>query len=85
MAPMATPAPPRPPRAPKLDTPALRSELRKDGLIGQDDKSFQLQLNDAGLTVNGKRQPEDLAAKYRKLMGQTKPGQVQSISISTQE
>ncbi|WP_051719044.1 M56 family metallopeptidase [Hymenobacter sp. IS2118] len=79
------PAPPRPPQAPKADTKALRDELRKDGLIGPTDKSFQLQLNDAGLTVNGKRQSEALAAKYRKLVGHDGPGQVHTLSYSSDE
>ncbi|HEX8505826.1 MAG TPA: M56 family metallopeptidase, partial [Hymenobacter sp.] len=73
--PVDAPAPPRPPRASSIDTRALRDELRKDGLIGATDKSFQFQLNDAGFTVNGKRQPDETAAKYRKLMGQDRPGQ----------
>ena len=76
------PAPPRPPRAPSVDTRTLRDELRKDGLIGQDDKSFQLQLNDSGLTVNGKRQSEELAAKYRKLVGHEGPGQNFNVNVS---
>ncbi len=79
------PAPPRPPKAPSVNTKALRDELRKDGLIGQNDKRFQLQLNDAGLTVNGKRQPEALAAKYRKLVGHDGPGQVHTLSYSSDE
>ena len=83
--PMGPPPPPRPPRAPRMDTQVLRGELRKDGLISPDDKSFQLQLNASGMTVNGKHQSDELAAKYRKLMGPAKPGQVQNISISTQE
>ncbi|MBF9142069.1 M56 family metallopeptidase [Hymenobacter properus] len=74
-APMAPPlplAPPPPPAPPRLDSEALRSELRKDGLIGADDKSFQLQLNSSGLTVNGKAQSAETAAKYRKLLGHEK-------------
>ncbi|MCC3152904.1 M56 family metallopeptidase [Hymenobacter sp. BT770] len=76
------PAPPRPPRAPSVDTRTLRDELRKDGLIGQDDKNFQLQLNDSGLTVNGKRQSEELATKYRKLVGHEGPGQNFNVNVS---
>ena len=79
------PAPPAPPLPPRFDTPAIRSELRKDGLLGPDVKNFQLQLNGAGLTVNGKPQPEALAAKYRKLMGYDRPGQVVNVNISEQE
>ena len=66
VAPPALPAPPLPPR---VDSGELRDELRKDGVLGRDEKSFQFQLNNAGLTVNGQRQPEKLAAKYRKLTG----------------
>ncbi|SFQ74151.1 M56 family metallopeptidase [Hymenobacter arizonensis] len=79
---MDAPAPPRPPKAPRVDTRTLRDELRKDGLIGATDKSFQFQLNDAGFTVNGKRQPDEMAAKYRKLVGHDRPGQVHNMSIS---
>ncbi|MBF9238299.1 hypothetical protein I2I05_12915 [Hymenobacter sp. BT683] len=76
------PAPPRPPKAPSVDTKQLSDELRKDGLIGQTDRSFQMQLNDAGLTVNGKRQSDELAAKYRKLVGHDRSGQVHNLSVS---
>ncbi|WP_310395255.1 M56 family metallopeptidase [Hymenobacter sp.] len=78
------PAAPLPPLAPGPDTQALRDELRKDGLIGPNDKSFQVQLNGAGLTVNGKRQPEEMAAKYRKLTGHD-DGKTFNMTISTQE
>jgi bla regulator protein BlaR1 len=67
--PMAPPAPPAPPRPPRLDTDELRSELRKDGILGADEKNLQFQLNGSGLTVNGKKQPDEMAAKYRKLTG----------------
>ena len=63
------PAPPAPPAPPRVDADELRSELRKDGIIGANDKQFQFQLNEAGLTVNGKKQPTGLAAKYRRLTG----------------
>ena len=78
------PAPPRPPKAPSLDTQSLRNELRKDGLVGQNDKGFQLQLNASGMTVNGKRQSDELAAKYRKLVGHD-DGQSHNLNISVQE
>ena len=82
MPPMAPlPAPPAPPR---LDTDELRSELRKDGIIGADEKNLQFQLNSSGLTVNGKKQPDALAAKYRKLTGHT-DGKNFNMMISTQE
>jgi bla regulator protein BlaR1 len=77
-------APPAPPRPPRIDTETVRNELRKDGLIGAEDKSFQLQLNDAGLTVNGKKQSDELAAKYRKLVGRDN-GKTFNMTISTQE
>ena len=80
MPPMAAPAPPLPPR---LDKETLGQELRKDGLIGADDKGFQLQLNDSGLTVNGKRQSDELAGKYRKLAGHA-DGKKFNMTISTQ-
>jgi len=41
--------------------------LRKDGLIGKDDRSFQFQLNSSGLRVNGQQQSAALTEKYRKL------------------
>ena len=79
MPPMAAPTPPVPPR---LDTETLRQELRKDGLIGADDKDCQLQLNDSGLTVNGKRQSDKLATKYRKLAGHAN-GKKFNMMVST--
>ena len=83
VAPMAPPPPPAPPAPPRLDTETLRRELRKDGLIGANDKGFQLQLNAAGLTVNGKQQSDELAAKYRKLAGHA-DGKNFNMTISTQ-
>ncbi|MBD2770508.1 M48 family metalloprotease [Hymenobacter sp. BT664] len=84
-APLAPLAPPAPPAPPKADTETVRNELRKDGLIGPAEKSFRLQLNDSGLKVNGKKQPDELAAKYRKLLGHDGPGQVYNMSISVQD
>ena len=77
-------APPAPPAPPRIDSEALRDELRKDGLIGANDKGFQMQLNNAGLTVNGKKQSDTLAAKYRKLSGHAND-QSFNVAISTQE
>ncbi|MFC7667842.1 hypothetical protein ACFQT0_10920 [Hymenobacter humi] len=55
-------------------------------MIGPNDQSFQMQLNDAGLTVNGKRQPDELSAKYRKLMNPDgKAGQNYNLNISFTE
>ena len=78
------PAPPAPPRLPRLDTDKLRSELRKDGVLEADDKNLQFQLNASGLTVNGKKQSDALAAKYRQLTGHT-DGKNFNMMISTQE
>ena len=80
----ALPAPPAPPRPPRVDAAALRSELRKDGVLAADEKNLQFQLNASGLTVNGKKQPDELAAKYRKMTGHT-DGQNFNVMISTQE
>ncbi|WP_210520581.1 M56 family metallopeptidase [Hymenobacter terricola] len=84
LAPMAPMAPPAPPKPPRVDTETLRNELRKDGLIGSDDKSFQLQLNNSGLTVNGKKQSDKLAEKYRKLTG-NENGNKYNVTISSDE
>jgi len=86
-APMLPPPPsglPVAPRPPQMDTEALRNELRQDGVVGAGDKSFQLQLNGSGLTVNGKAQPAALAAKYRKLLGHD-DGKNFNVMISSQE
>ena len=80
----AFPAPPAPPRPPRMDAPALRNELRRDGVLGADEKNLQFQLNASGLTVNGKKQSDELAAKYRKLTGHT-DGKSFNMMISTQE
>ncbi|MBX0290853.1 hypothetical protein K3G63_10410 [Hymenobacter sp. HSC-4F20] len=64
----SVPLPPAPPRAPRVDSDEVRAELRKDGLIGATDKAFQLQLNESGLTVNGKKQSAETAEKYRRLL-----------------
>ena len=82
MAPMT--APPAPPRPPQIDTETLRDELRKDGLIGADEKNLQFQLSASGLTVNGKQQSDELAAKYRKLTGHAND-KTYNMMISTQE
>jgi hypothetical protein len=78
------PALPAPPAPPRVDTETLRDELRKDGVLGRDEKNLQFQLNSAGLTVNGKKQPEELAAKYRKLTNHDN-GKNFNMTISTQE
>ncbi|MFD2786561.1 M56 family metallopeptidase [Hymenobacter rubripertinctus] len=63
--PAALPAPPMPPR---VDSDAIRSELRRDGVLGAKDKAFQFQLDEQGLVVNGKKQSATLAAKYRQML-----------------
>ncbi len=80
----ALPAPPAPPRPPRLDADDLRRELRKDGVLAADEKNMQFQLNATGLTVNGKKQSDELAAKYRKLTGHN-DGKNFNVMISTQE
>ncbi|MBO2011459.1 M56 family metallopeptidase [Hymenobacter negativus] len=83
-APMSPVAPPAPPTPPQIDTESLRDELRKDGVIGAGEKEFQFQLNSSGLTVNGKKQSEELAQKYRKMTGHDN-GKKFNVTISTQE
>ncbi|GAB3737001.1 hypothetical protein GCM10027594_17850 [Hymenobacter agri] len=78
------PAPPAPPRPPRINSDELRRELRKDGVLGADEKNLQFQLNASGLTVNGKKQPDALADKYRKMTGHT-DGKNFNVTISTQE
>ncbi|GAB3850909.1 hypothetical protein GCM10028822_16900 [Hymenobacter terrigena] len=81
---MDLPAPPAPPTPPRVDTEELRSELRKDGILGANEKNLQFQLNNSGLTVNGKKQSDELAAKYRQLTGHAEDKKF-NMSISTQE
>ncbi len=80
----ALPAPPAPPRPPRIDTDELRRELRQDRVLGAEEKNLQFQLNASGLTVNGMKQPDELAAKYRKLLGHN-DGKSFNVMISTQE
>ncbi|SNC75006.1 Signal transducer regulating beta-lactamase production, contains metallopeptidase domain [Hymenobacter gelipurpurascens] len=76
MSPMAPPAPPAPapvappapPAPPRVDSDEIRAELRKDGLLGANEKNFQFQLNDEGMSLNGKKQSAAIAEKYRKLL-----------------
>ncbi|UOG73951.1 M48 family metalloprotease [Hymenobacter tibetensis] len=63
------PAVPRAPAAPHVNTDRIREELKQDGLLDKNAKGFSLQVNAKGLTVNGTQQSEELAAKYRKLLG----------------
>jgi len=97
------PAAPRPPRAPRVrpvppqGPPAppapvrsteVRDELRRDGLIGPNEKSFSFQLDDKGGRVNGRALTPAQAAKYRRLFqpAATGKGNTKStISISVDE
>ncbi|WP_167856944.1 M56 family metallopeptidase [Hymenobacter aquaticus] len=68
----APPAPPRPPRAPrnvKVNSVALGEQLRKDGLIDAEARSYQFQLNQNGMSVNGQKQSAETAKRYRTLLG----------------
>ena len=79
------PAPPTPPEAPKTDK--VRAQLRRDGLIGKDDKGFRFELNDNDMKVNGKVQSAAVAEKYRQLLALPKSGKGsrRSISMSSDE
>lgn len=66
---LRAPTAPRPPRAPEDRSEQVREALWQDGLLDKSEKSFSLQLNSKGLTVNGKQQSAALADKYRKLLG----------------
>jgi beta-lactamase regulating signal transducer with metallopeptidase domain len=61
----ALPAPPAPPTGPT--TQELREELRRDGLLGKDERSFTFQLNEKELRVNGQVLSAAQAEKYRRL------------------
>ena len=45
----------------------LKAELKKDNLIGPNDKNYTYKISKEGLFVNGKKQPEALFEKYRKM------------------
>ncbi|UYZ59168.1 M56 family metallopeptidase [Hymenobacter latericus] len=88
------PLPPLPPAAPRAPRGPSRSamvngvnlgeELRKDGLIGDADRSYEFRLNNTEMVVNGKKQPAATASKYRKLLGGDKGGKV-DINIVLKE
>jgi hypothetical protein len=80
----AAPRAPRAPRATKVNSVDLGSYLREDGLIGKDDKSYEFQLNATSMTVNGKRQSDELAQKYRQLLGEGNNSKF-NMNISIQE
>ncbi|MBC7448736.1 MAG: M56 family metallopeptidase [Hymenobacteraceae bacterium] len=50
------------------DSNRLGAELRRDGLIGKDDKQYSVQYENGEFRVNGKTQPADVQTKYRKLL-----------------
>ncbi len=80
--------PPAPPRAPADNTGKVRDELRRDGLIGADDKNFSFQLDDKGARVNGRALTPAQAEKYRRLFLSAAPGKGKSkstLSISVDE
>jgi hypothetical protein len=58
--------------------------LREDGLIGKDEKSYDFQLNPTSMTVNGKRQSDEVAQKYRQLLGKGSNSKF-NMNISIQE
>ena len=61
------------------------TELRRDGLLAANAKSFSLQWRDEKLTVNGQLQSDALAAKYAKLLGLTlKPGQTYNMTVNNE-
>ncbi|MBF9252968.1 M48 family metalloprotease [Pontibacter sp. 172403-2] len=62
----------------------LKEELVKDGLIQEDAKSLSIQLNDSGFYVNGKKQPEEVYEKYKKLM-QTEKGKSGNFNLQYNE
>lgn len=85
------PLPPRAPRAPRaplaprsttVNGVNLTDQLRQDGLIGESDRSYQFRLNGTEMVVNGKKQPADVAAKYRKLMGGGAKGEKVNINVT---
>jgi Zn-dependent protease with chaperone function len=86
-APPRAPAAPRAPRAPRVtmvNSVNLGNHLREDGLIGANEKKYRFQLDSSGLVVNGKRQSDELAAKYRQLVGHD-DGKKHSINIEIEE
>ncbi|KAA9338349.1 M48 family metalloprotease [Hymenobacter busanensis] len=81
VAPTAPKAPrtPRAPRTPKttlINSVDVRSALVRDQIIEDDDNTLQFRLNNNEMVVNGKKQPADVAARYRKLLGGTEGSNV---------
>ncbi|GAB3541563.1 hypothetical protein GCM10027443_41030 [Pontibacter brevis] len=46
----------------------LKEELVKDGIIQKGDDNLNIQFNNEGLHINGKKQPQEVYEKYKKLM-----------------
>ena len=73
--------PPVPPAGPGVDE--IRAQLRRDGLIDANEKSFSLNWRDGRLTVNGQPQSAARAARYRQLFGlRNRPGQSYNIVVT---
>ncbi len=80
------PPPPAPPQVPADNSGRVRAELRRDGLIGPEDKSFAFQLDGKGGRVNGRALTPAQADKYRRLFlpaatGKGKNTSTMSISV----
>jgi beta-lactamase regulating signal transducer with metallopeptidase domain len=85
-APAPAPLPPAPPTAP--DNEAITRELKQDGLIAPNAKSYRFELTKDGLVVDGQAQPEAKAAKYRQLLNvpaHQGGGRSSSVRISVEE
>lgn len=58
----------------------VKSELIKDGILEKNAANLSIQLTDSDLIVNGKKQPQELHEKYKKMMSEGK-GANTSINI----
>jgi len=81
-APIPPQAPPLPPTPPAPKTAELRAALRRDGLIGKNDRSFSFQLTDEGGRVNGQALTPAQVARYRQLLGQPVSGKGKSSTFN---
>jgi bla regulator protein BlaR1 len=61
----------------------LKAELRKDNLIGENDKNFTYKMSNEGLYINGKKQPQSLFEKYKKAFhpGMTEKGNYNEVYV----
>ncbi|WP_347157519.1 M56 family metallopeptidase [Pontibacter chitinilyticus] len=50
------------------DMEKIKKEMVKDGLIPEKTSELSIQLNEKGLYINGKKQPDAVYEKYKKLM-----------------